>query len=68
MYVSESLCCTAEINTPLCINYISIKFKKKEFIKLRYFSLRNFSQFEVKRFHVEFDLRKLSKTSIVLTI
>ena len=26
MYITESLCCTAEINTTLQINYTSIKF------------------------------------------
>ena len=28
MCVTESLCCTAEVNTTLEINYISIKLKK----------------------------------------
>ena len=29
IYITESLCCIAEINTTLYINYTSIKFKKK---------------------------------------
>ena len=29
VYITESLCCTAEINTTLDINFTSIKEKKK---------------------------------------
>ena len=29
--ITESLCCVAEINTTLCINYTSIKKKKLDF-------------------------------------